>query len=129
MRKLFALTLLVSFPILATSQIYKVFEVKSHDTIQFEGNVLKLPAVKNVYHIDYLIELDGTWEVTKMTIDALSEGIVVYGYSVNADGNFHELVRTNSTDQVYNIGVCIQYLLIRLESKVNHTVNFDFEMR
>jgi len=127
MKKLFIIYC-IFHSIVANGQIYNAYELKD-DSIQYAGNLIKLPAHDNVIHHDYLIELDASYHITNMTLDIATSGIEVYGYSVNEDGQFHLLLVTNSNDQIYYISACVQYILVRVLPGVWQSVNIDFDMK
>ena len=120
------LLLFFLLPVLSHAQVYNVFEVKSQDTLEFKGNLIRLPAPRLANQVDYLVELEKECLVTKITLDIATDGIEIFGYAVKGDGQFHLLLTTNKNDQVYDVGHSLQYLLIRLGPGVWQTVNIDF---
>lgn len=130
--KKISLIFLFFIPLSLFAQIKNAFEVKSQDTLRFEGSIVRFPPFNDLQK-SYLIELDDDYVVGLCTFDIVQPNIEVYGWSRNSDGKFHLAFTTNETDQRYFFGACVRYILVRSpkydETKPSYTVGLDMIMQ
>jgi len=110
------------------SQIYNVFQLQNQDTLWFDNTAVRLPILENPNQCTYLIELDKEYVVTAMTMDIIAEDLIMYGWDKKI-GDFHLVVRTNSTDQYYAVLCQTRYILVRSSGRLSQYVGLDFEFR